>query len=133
MTAGSGPTLPPVPEAVRALAAERDEARRNRGYAAADALRERIEAAGFRVTDTPEGPRLEPLADEVGGSQGAGPDGAPSVPSALGDPPTVDVTLHWLVEGWPEDVTRGIASFASAPVGMSVQHVVVDLVTADPA
>jgi cysteinyl-tRNA synthetase len=44
-----------VPDGVRELARQRDEARSRRDYARADALRERIHDAGFEVTDTPAG------------------------------------------------------------------------------
>lgn len=52
------PVQPP-PEAV-ALAAERQAARVRREWAAADALRARIEALGWQVQDTSEGPALTP-------------------------------------------------------------------------
>jgi hypothetical protein len=48
----------PVPPEVQAWADERAAARARRDYAAADALRARIEAAGWRVTDTAQGPLL---------------------------------------------------------------------------
>ena len=51
-----------VPDEVRALAAERDERRRAKDFAAADALRDRIARLGFSVIDGPDGPSLEPLA-----------------------------------------------------------------------
>src|SRR5262249_12020091 len=57
---GSGVSA--VPEDVQRLAAEREEARARRDFAAADALRDRILDAGYTVTDTPEGPRLDPAA-----------------------------------------------------------------------
>lgn len=53
------PTHAP-PDAVLTLAAERQAARARRDWAASDALREAIAAHGWRVTDTPEGPTLDP-------------------------------------------------------------------------
>ena len=47
----------PPPEAER-LAAERQEARRARDFATADARRDELAALGWEVRDTPEGPRL---------------------------------------------------------------------------
>jgi cysteinyl-tRNA synthetase len=50
-----------APDEVVALAAARHEARAAGDYARADELRERIEAAGWSVRDTPEGFELTPL------------------------------------------------------------------------
>jgi hypothetical protein len=50
--------------------------------------------------------------------------------SLLDRAPAVDASVHWIVEGWPEDVRRGIASFRTHVPNLRVQHVVVD-VTAD--
>jgi cysteinyl-tRNA synthetase len=47
-----------VPDAVLALAHERDEARAARDWAAADRLRDDIVAGGYRVEDTPAGTRV---------------------------------------------------------------------------
>ena len=47
-----------VPGEVRELAARRDEARSRRDFAAADALRDRLDTLGWVVEDTPQGTRL---------------------------------------------------------------------------
>jgi cysteinyl-tRNA synthetase len=121
-----------VPEEVRSLAAERAEARDRRDFAAADALRERIVGLGYRVVDTPGGFSLEPIA---------GPRG-PSVPprlrpeqvgSILDEAPTADASIQWVVEGWPEDVLRGIESFRRHEGGRTIHQVVVDVAGTDPA
>jgi cysteinyl-tRNA synthetase len=49
-----------VPEEVAELLARRQEARAARDFAGADALRDRIRALGWAITDTPEGPRVDP-------------------------------------------------------------------------
>jgi cysteinyl-tRNA synthetase len=49
-----------VPDDVLALAHEREEARSARDFARADALRDRVRSLGFEITDTAEGPRVEP-------------------------------------------------------------------------
>lgn len=118
---------PEVPEEVRGLVAEREEARRNRDFAAADALRDRIAAAGFEVTDTPEGTRVHaasapPLPRPVPPA---------AVESVLDRPPTFDATVHWIVEGWPEDAVRGVAAFRRHHPSLAVQHVVVDVTEGD--
>lgn len=50
----------PVPEEIKALADAREEARKAKDWKKADALRVEIEARGFEVNDTPEGPRIIP-------------------------------------------------------------------------
>ncbi len=50
-----------VPEELRALAEEREQARQSRDFARADALRDQIQSMGFCVEDTPEGPVLRPV------------------------------------------------------------------------
>jgi cysteinyl-tRNA synthetase len=122
---------PEVPHEIRALAERREAARRAGDYASADALRDRIEASGFRVIDTPDGWALEPIPPpEAVGPEVVVPE---RVPSVLEDPPTADVSLHWIVEGWPEDVRRGIRSFDAWAGGRSLHHVVVDTSGGEPA
>src|SRR5262249_33912589 len=53
------------------------------------------------------------------------------VQSLLERPAEFDATAHWLVQGWPEDVQRGIESFGRHRGGRSVQHVVVDVTGED--
>jgi len=57
------PSPEPPPE-VLALVAQRQVARERRDWPTADALREQIAALGWRVIDTPEGPRLELVQKE---------------------------------------------------------------------
>ena len=47
-----------VPDKILALAEQRQQARQEKRWAQADALREEIRAAGYEIDDTPEGPRL---------------------------------------------------------------------------
>ena len=116
-----------IPEEVRALAAERAERRAAKDFAAADALREAIAVLGFGVVDGPDGQSLEPLMT----SGDAGPLRAADVESVLAEPATADVTVQWVVEGWPDDVRRAIAAFRAAATGREVQYVVADLTGAD--
>ncbi len=117
-----------VPDEVRALAAERDERRRVKDFAAADSLRDRIEELGFAVIDGPEGPSFEPLATAE--PRRIAPH---DVESVLDEPPTADVSVHWVVEGWPEDVARALAGFRANEGGRDVQYVVADVTETDPA
>lgn len=119
-----------VPAEVHALAAERQQARAARDFARADALRDEIAALGFKVVDTPEGPTLEPLAPPSSvvpeRLQPA------SVASVLEEPPTCDVSVHWVCEGWPEDIARALAGFRANEGGRDVQYLVADVTGADP-
>ena len=117
-----------VPDEVRALAAERDERRRAKDFAAADSLRDRIAQLGFAVIDGPDGPSFEPLA--AAEPLRIAPH---DVESVLDEPPTADVSVHWVVEGWPEDVARALAGFRANEAGRDVQYVVADVTETDPA
>ena len=92
---------------IERLVADRERARARGDFATADDLRRRIGDAGFAVADTPEGPRLTKVDDAASGAAAPG----QGVPIDLGEPPTADATIHWLEQGWPSDVTRGIESF----------------------
>jgi hypothetical protein len=117
-----------VPHEVRAIAAQRDERRRAKDFAAADALRDRIAQLGFAVIDGPDGPAFEPLA--AAETPRIAP---PDVDSLLDEPPTADVSVHWVAEGWPEDVVRALAGFRANEGGRNVQYVVADITDTDPA
>jgi cysteinyl-tRNA synthetase len=119
-----------VPDEVRALAAERQEARAAKDFARADALRDRIAELGFQVTDTPEGPSVAPL--EPSAAEAAKRLRPANVPSALDEPPTFDVSVHWVCEGWPEDIERALAGFRANEGGRDVQYVVADVIGTEP-
>ena len=118
-----------VPDRVRALAAERQEARAAKDFARADALREQIAALGFALIDGPDGPSFEPVAAPAEAARLRTVD----VASVLDEPPMCDVSVHWVVEGWPEDVVRALASFRANEGGRDVQYVVADVTETDPA
>lgn len=121
--------MPEVPDEIRRLAAERDERRAAKDFAGADALRERIAQLGYRVTDGPDGPKLEPKAVEAPKTERLSPD---RIESTLGDAPTADVSVHWVVEGWAEDVARALSAFRAHAGSRTVQYVVVDLTETRP-
>ncbi len=114
-----------VPEEVRALAAERDAARRGKDFQTADALRERIGQAGFEVTDTAEGTKLTPRRPGSSGGRSAGPAQLGASTSSLAEPPRHAASVQWVVQGWPEDAIRGMESVRQTTSG-DVQQVVVD-------
>jgi cysteinyl-tRNA synthetase len=53
---------------VQGLLEQRAEARASKDFATADAIRDRIKAAGIEVEDTPEGPRWSLAASSAAGS-----------------------------------------------------------------
>ena len=118
-----------APPDVQELAAERAARRAAKDFAAADTLRDRIAERGWTVVDDPEGWRLEPIAVDVVPS---GPMAARDVASVLDQPATADASIHWVVEGWPQDVRRAIDSFRANAGDRDVHYVVAD-VTGEPA
>ena len=123
-----------VPDEVRRLAAEREERRKAKDFAAADAIRDRIADLGFTVIDSPDGPRLEPIGRAVGDAGEAPARLRPEdVPSALDQPAAFDATIHWLLEGWPEDVARALEGFRSHQGDRSVQYLVANVTGPDPS
>jgi GT2 family glycosyltransferase len=117
-----------VPDEVRALAAERDDRRRAKDFAAADALRDRIAGLGFSVIDGPDGPSLEPLPVTEPHRIAAH-----EVESLFDEPATADVSVHWVVEGWPEDVGRALAGLRANRGGRDVRYVVADVTDTEPS
>jgi Glycosyl transferase family 2/Glycosyltransferase like family 2 len=111
------------------LAERRAAARAAGDFATADALREQIADAGWTVVDDAAGWQLVPILPEDAAPPG--PVRAAAVPSVLHEPATADVSVHWVVEGWPEDVARGIASFRAHRGDRDVRHVVADVTGAD--
>jgi hypothetical protein len=121
-----------APADVVSLAEERATARAARDFAAADALRDRIADMGWAVVDEPGGTwHLEPPAPPEPEEQLRV--RAQDVASVLEEPAAVDVSLHWVVEGWPDDFDRAIASFRGFTGERSVQFVVVDVTGEDRA
>jgi Glycosyl transferase family 2 len=119
------------PDDVVRLAEERAAARAARDFAAADAIRERIASAGWSVVDEPDGFRLEP--DEPAPAEPIERRRAVDVGSVLEDDPDVDVTVHWVCEGWHEDIERALRAFRAHEGGRSVQYVIADVTDRDPA
>jgi glycosyltransferase involved in cell wall biosynthesis len=116
-----------IPDEVRRLAEERARRRAAREFAAADRLRERIAEAGFSVVDRPDGGYdVAPAAPEEPRRLDAA-----EVPSVLDRPPNADWSVHWLHEGWAQDVLRGMTSFGAAAGGRAVHQVVVESVAGD--
>jgi GT2 family glycosyltransferase len=104
------------------------EARAHRDWPKADALKARIESAGWRVTDhgsrtsvTPAAPPME----EVEGERRFG--SAAAVPSLLDEPATAAWTVVVVASEAPDRVSRLLAALrAHAPAGTQVVAVVND-------
>lgn len=64
---GEMDSAPDVPAEIHALNEEREQARAARDWAQSDALRDQMEALGWRVVDTPDGPELHSLETETEG------------------------------------------------------------------
>lgn len=111
----------------RLLAEERAEKRRAKDFAEADRLRDRIRELGYEVVDVPGGFELEPLVAKV---KRIHPE---HVESVLHEDPVADFSIHWLVEGWPEDVLRGVHSFRAFQGDRRVQQVIVDAAGTHPS
>ena len=123
--------MPEAPPEIQDLASRRAAARAEKDFATADVLRDEIEAAGWTVADVPGGWTLEPLGrpeDDV-----AGPMRARDVASVLDAPASVDASVHWVAEGWPDDIVRAIDSFRAHAGDRTSQFVVADVTGADPA
>ena len=119
-----------APKDVQDLAADRAERRAAKDFSGADELRDRIAERGWSVVDEPGGWRLEPI--EVSGlDQERRPLRPVDVGSVLDEPATADVSIHWVVEGWPQDVRRAIDSFRANAGARNIQYVVAD-VTGEP-
>ena len=118
-----------VPEDVQRLAERRAEARATKDFAAADAVRDEIAGLGWVVTDAPGGFTLEPAEKDDPASE---PATASDVPSVLDREPVYDVAIHWVSEGWLDDIDRGIDAFAANAGSRKLQFVVADI-TGDAA
>jgi hypothetical protein len=112
------------------LAEARARARAAKDYAAADALRDELAAAGWSVVDEPDGGwRLEPAPAPASPA----PLDPHDVPSLLDASATDDVSVHLVAEGWPGDIARAIASLRAHQGSRRVHYVVGDVTGGDPA
>jgi cysteinyl-tRNA synthetase len=113
-----------APDDVRRLAEQRANARAAKDFAAADAFRDEIARRGWVVIDAPGGSSLEPAHDEA-------PTDAPLAPaqveSMLDRDPVFDVAIHWVCEGWLDDIDRAMTAFEANAASRRLQFVVADM------
>jgi hypothetical protein len=121
-----------APPAIEALARQRADARAGRRWAEADALRERIEAAGWRPIDAGTSWTLVPLhppdVKVDGRTRYGSPDG---LPSRLADPDDVDVTLALLARDRPAS-GADVASILAEERALDILLGAVDILAAAP-
>jgi GT2 family glycosyltransferase len=108
-----------IPAEIARLLAERTEARRNKDFARADAIRDEITALGYEIHDTPEGATVT----ERPRYASVDPD---AIPNVLDQPATVGSSIHLLYEGFLDDVERFLAGVASHCAGRDHEVVIVD-------
>ncbi|MDP9325269.1 MAG: hypothetical protein M3O87_01865 [Candidatus Dormibacteraeota bacterium] len=105
------------PTSILELAEQRQAARATRDFALADKLRDEIAAAGWKVVDSPDGFKLESLAEATETYPTVA-----AVPSLAGQPDRCRHSLCVAVHGWPEDVRR----LLGACLGPATEVVAVD-------
>ena len=112
-----------APDEVMRLAEQRATARAAKDFAAADGLRDQIRDLGWEVTDQPGGFALQPVVTE----QISKPLATRAVASALDAEPAFDVSIHWVCEGWVDDIDRALTAFRTTAGGRRLQFVVADV------
>lgn len=93
-----------APPDVVALAQQRAQARSDRDFAAADELRDQLEAAGWLVIDTADGFELKPKPPYDVLARVA------DLPDNTSASDTHRATVSLVVEGWPDDVRECVSA-----------------------
>jgi len=111
-----------IPDEVLAAAHERARARAASDWAEADRLRERIEAAGWKVADRGIDFALTPAAGvDVAEGDRIRHGSSQTVPSRLDEPATGLATIVLIATDWPEDLSRTLAGLrAGSPHGTAI-------------
>jgi Glycosyl transferase family 2 len=112
-----------APDEIVRLAQQRADARAARDFTAADAYRDQIADLGWSVIDHPDGFTLEPAPAEGQAAPAAPKD----VASLLDERPVYDVAVHWVCEGWPDDIDRAVAAFRANASARRLQLVIADV------
>ena len=112
-----------APAAVRDLVGARAERRSAGDYAAADRLRQQIEAAGYRVRDTRDGPRLIERDPDEGLELISRP---AEVPNCLALPDTCTFSVSLLARNSRDDLDRCLRSIAAHSAGRALEIIIAD-------
>ncbi len=105
-----------VPDDVRRLVDERAEARADRDWSRADALRDRLAELGWEVQDSASGSIARPIL--AAGAERAAPD-------LLDAPASVALSVQVAAEDHPDDLARLLRALADHPPGVDWELVVV--------
>ncbi|MDQ2996085.1 MAG: cysteine--tRNA ligase, partial [Chloroflexota bacterium] len=112
-----------IPEQIAALVTKREILRSAGRYPEADALRERIRAAGYSVRDTRDRPLVAPrtLEEEFGGISRSG-----DVPDMAARPDVYEFSVNLLAHNSWADLRRCVESIARNRHGRELEIVIVD-------
>jgi cysteinyl-tRNA synthetase len=116
-------TIPQLPREVMALVQQRESLRRENRYVEADALRERIRAAGYSVRDTRGGPLIAPRAPEEQFGSISRPADVPDMSAA---PDLYEFSVNLLAHNSRADLRRCVDSIARHRAGRAIEIVIVD-------
>ena len=111
------------PEEITALVQQRESLRNDNRYPDADALRERIRAAGYSVRDTRAGPLVAPRRPE---EQFGSISRAADVPDMLATPDVCEFSVNLLAHNSRADLRRCVESIARNRYGRDLEIVIVD-------
>ncbi len=108
-----------MPEDIERLLEERQRAREAKDFARADSLRDQIHDLGYEIRDAPGGATLEerPKFETIDPSR---------IESVLEKPAVLDVSIHLLYEGFPDDVTRFLGGLERHCANHDYEVVLVD-------
>lgn len=110
---------PSIPPHVRELLRQRTDARNERDWAQADALRERLAGLGWQVEDGPSGSNVRPILSAAASRDDSG------LPSRLDEAATVAASIQVLAEDHPADLERFLTGLRSHPPGVTWELVIV--------
>jgi len=117
-----------ISEQIASIVRERESLRREQRYPEADALRERIRAAGYGVRDTRDGPLIAPRTPE---EEFGGISRATDVPDMAATPDVYEFSVNLLAHNSRADLRRCVESIARNRHGRALEIVIVDNGSAD--
>jgi cysteinyl-tRNA synthetase len=112
-----------LPEPIAALVREREALRRDKRYAQADILRQRIAAAGYTIGDTRDGSLVEQLAAE---EEFPAITRSADAPNMSDTPDVYEFSINLLARDSRADLERCVRSIARHRAGRDVEIVIID-------